>query len=291
MVANGGTVTVGSGGAVGGTGTFEITGGGTIDILNSVDQNVTFAGAGTLEIALSQSYSENSNGSNNSVSGFGAGDAIDLQDLAYSSNGTVTWTQSTGTLAISEGGSTEDLHLVGIYNPSDFVLSGDAPGGASGGTEVVYAGPQTLTVTVDTLSGYNFQNVDPIAQMGSGTLNGGGTAASFTLVDAADDLQFDVDGTNFTYANGAVTGGVIARRFYEFTNDSTPAAIVDFTGIAENAVAWLADAQQEADHNKGHALQCLDREFLLRFQRQRRHRHRWLRQRAQCRYADRRRRQ
>ena len=153
-------------------------------------------------------------------------------------------------MAISEGGSTEDLHLTGIYNQSDFVLSGDAPGGASGGTEVVYAGPQTLTITVDALSGYNFQNVDPIAQMGSGTLlNAGGTAASFTLVDAADDLQFVVDGTNFTYANGAVTGGVITA-IHEFTDDSTPAAIADFTGIAENAVAWLAAAQQEAAGNK-----------------------------------------
>ena len=189
------------------------------------------------------------------MSGFAAGDTIDLTDLTYASTEHAVWTQvpdsGAGTLAIYNGTTLEEtLHLTGIYNQSDFVLSGDAPGGASGGTEVVYAGPQTLTVTVDALSGYNFQNVDPIAQMGSGALHAGGTAASFTLVDAADDLQFVVDGTNFTYNNnGAVTGGVITA-IHEFTNDSTPAAIVDFTGIAENAVAWLAAAQQEADHNK-----------------------------------------
>ena len=81
VVADGGTVTVGSGGAVAG-GTLEITNGGTLDLLNSVDQNVTFVGAGTLlYLTLSGSYSANYNasGGTNGIIGFGSGDAIDLQ--------------------------------------------------------------------------------------------------------------------------------------------------------------------------------------------------------------------
>ena len=124
VVADGGTVTVGSGGAVAG-GTLEITNGGTLDLLNSVDQNVTFVGAGTLDIELPGSYSANYNasGGTNGIIGFGSGDAIDLQGIAYLSTETDVWLQngSGGALAIYSGSTLEDtINLTGIYSPKRF---------------------------------------------------------------------------------------------------------------------------------------------------------------------------
>ena len=73
------------------TGAVMITSGGLADFADVFDQNVTFTGAGTLELAHSSSYGA-------TVSGFVSGDKIDLTDLAYASNETAVWTQASGTL-------------------------------------------------------------------------------------------------------------------------------------------------------------------------------------------------
>ena len=118
---------------VGGCGTVTITGGGTADFQDAFDQNVTFTGAGTLELA--QCYG-------GTVSGFSTGDALDLTNLTYSSCDHVVWTPSavscggegSGTLAIYNGETLEEsIQLDGYYAQNNFVVTDDA-----GTAEVVF---------------------------------------------------------------------------------------------------------------------------------------------------------
>ena len=112
------------------TGAVMITGGGLADFADVFDQNVTFTGAGTLELAHSSSYGA-------TVSGFASGDKIDLTDLAYASNETAVWTQANGTLQIYSGVTLEEtLHLAGTYSSADFLVTRDS----GAGTEVVTSG-------------------------------------------------------------------------------------------------------------------------------------------------------
>ena len=80
------------------------------------------------------------------VSGFGAGDTIDITDLAYSVSETVTWTQLTtgvnasGALTIDNNGQIASIMLDGTYSQGDFALSSDGLTVNSGnpGTDVVF---------------------------------------------------------------------------------------------------------------------------------------------------------
>ena len=131
VLASDGQVIV-NGSSVSGAGTFVITGSGNMDIQSAVNPGVTFIGAGTLELAHS-SYA-------GTVNGFSVGDTMDLAGLAYNTgtpaDNTLTWTQATNTLAVSNGSQTEDITLAGTYTTSDFALE------ASGsGTDVVFNSP------------------------------------------------------------------------------------------------------------------------------------------------------
>ncbi len=111
-----------------GSGTVVISSG-TADFQDAFDQNVTITGTGTL--GLSTSFST-------TVSDFGTGDALDLTNLPYSSSETLTWTQDagSGTLAITDGGTTENFTLEGTYSQSDFLLTQDTT--TSAGTDVLF---------------------------------------------------------------------------------------------------------------------------------------------------------
>ena len=128
LAAEGGTLM--ADGNVSGSGDVIIGGRGHADFAGAVDQNVAFTGPGTLELDHSQSFS-------GTVTGFGAGDAIDLNDLAYSANETVTWTQGggSGTLTVNDNGTTENITLNGNYTQGEFALTNN--GTAAGGTEVI----------------------------------------------------------------------------------------------------------------------------------------------------------
>ena len=121
VLASSGTVVL-DGTSISGSGTYAITGGGTIDVQSAVSPNVTFVGAGTLELAHSASYS-------GTISGFSAGDTLNLTDLTYASGDTAVWTQSSssgGTLAInnSSGTQLESFQLAGSYtNSAEFTVS------------------------------------------------------------------------------------------------------------------------------------------------------------------------
>ena len=86
---------------------------------------------------------------------------------------------------------------------------------------------------------------DPIAQMGSGIVQPGGTS-QFTIVNAGASRQFVFDGYGFTYdALFHPTGGVITA-IHELNNAATP--LVNFTGVGVGAQAWYA-AVVEASQN------------------------------------------
>jgi hypothetical protein len=88
---------------------------GAADFAGAFDQNVMFTGPGVLELEHSQSYG-------GTVSGFGLGDAIDLNDLAYSANESLTWTQDgdDGVLTVDDNGGTEHITLDGDYSFGEF---------------------------------------------------------------------------------------------------------------------------------------------------------------------------
>ena len=150
-----GTLIVG-GNVTGSDGTVVITGGGAADFQEAFHQNVTFSGAGTLELAQSLTYG-------GAISDFGVGDVLDLTDLAYSSSEYAVWTQVTtggsaaGNLQIYNGAGTleETLNLNGTYSQSDFLLAPDA--NPSPGTEVL-ASPQQIDW--QGTSGGNWTNTD-----------------------------------------------------------------------------------------------------------------------------------
>ena len=136
---NGGTLIVDA--AVHGSGTAAISGGGTADFHHAFNQNVTFSGGGAFEFnpSLSHPYTA-------TITGFGAGDTVDLATIGYSSSEYDVWTQTStlnggsGTLAIYSGVGTlkETLHLNGIYTQNEFALASDGSTahGGSGGTDV-----------------------------------------------------------------------------------------------------------------------------------------------------------
>ena len=137
LAANGGTLV--AEGNVSGSGNVAIGGGGHADFAGILDQNVMFSGPGMLELDHAQSFG-------GTVSGFATGDAIDLNDLTYSANETLTWTQGAGSgvLTIADNGTTENITLDGNYSQSEFALTNDAT--SAGGTVVESAPSVDSTV-------------------------------------------------------------------------------------------------------------------------------------------------
>jgi hypothetical protein len=141
--ANGGNVTVG--GAVSGAGsdTARISGGATLEFGAASNANVSFdAGAtGTLKLDRSSSFS-------GALSGFAAGDALDLADIAAGANAVVSYTAnadgSGGTLTVSDGTTTAKLSLLGQFAAGGFRAAADT----GVGTIITYEPPQDATPQV-----------------------------------------------------------------------------------------------------------------------------------------------
>jgi VCBS repeat-containing protein len=130
--------------------------------------------------------------------------------------------------------------MVGYYIDANHVTHG-------------FVADPTVTITVRDSGGLDFHNDNPLKEMGAGTVQPGGSSTTFTIVDAAAHHEFVVDGSYFTYGgDGAVTGGTITS-FHEFTTDSTPVALADFTGLSVGAVTWMNAVQQAAAGDKSAA--------------------------------------
>jgi hypothetical protein len=136
LEADGGTLFVSSDSTITGTVNVVITDGGLADFANVLNANatvtVTFSGSGTF--ALEQPLSTCESTSRVAVSGFGVGDTIDLKNLAYSSDESLTVTTGSIVVLYVDGDPAESFTFEGSYAPSDFVLVSDP----WGGTDIVY---------------------------------------------------------------------------------------------------------------------------------------------------------
>ena len=95
----------------------------------------------------------------------------------------------------------------------------------------------TLTMQVLTPTGVFAPSDEPIGQMGSGTVQPGGTSTQFTIVNTSANRKFVFDGYGFTFdGSNAPTGGLITA-IHELTNDTT-APLVNFTGMGVGAKDW-----------------------------------------------------
>jgi len=133
LVASGGIVS----GATISAGTLEVASGGTI-----ASSEVAFAGGGTLQL-------DGGTGFGWHVSGFGAGDQIDLEDIAFvpptgkkNQNAEVSYTagiNQSGTLTVTDGVHTANIALLGQYMAASFTAASDG----HGGTLITYTSAST----------------------------------------------------------------------------------------------------------------------------------------------------
>jgi hypothetical protein len=136
--ADGGNVDVQ--GAATGNGTAMISGSATLEFGATSAENTSFAAgaAGTLKLDQAESFS-------GSVSGFGAGDTLDLSDIAFGANLTIGYTANAagtgGSLSISDGTHSASVALLGQFAAAGFQVGSDAGGGAM----VTYAPPDQTT--------------------------------------------------------------------------------------------------------------------------------------------------
>ncbi|HEV2335207.1 MAG TPA: hypothetical protein VGS13_06910 [Stellaceae bacterium] len=114
-------------GATTGGGNAEISGDGTLEFAAGSDAAVTFdAGAsGMLKLDRSAGFA-------GTIAGFGAGDLLDLGDIAFSTNDTLGFTENAagtgGTLTLGDGTHTASLALLGQYAAAGFAIGADAEG-------------------------------------------------------------------------------------------------------------------------------------------------------------------
>ncbi|MFP3507449.1 beta strand repeat-containing protein, partial [Burkholderia sp. SIMBA_062] len=132
--ANNGNLTIH--GDVTGAGSATISGGATLEFGGASAESTTFAdgAAGTLKL-------DHSAGFTGTVSGFGAGDALDLTDVLFGDHTTLSFaandTGTGGTLTVSDGAHTAQVALQGNLSGGSFQLSHDQ----GSGTVVTYVPP------------------------------------------------------------------------------------------------------------------------------------------------------
>ena len=115
-----------------GNGSVAISGGGMAAFAGAFSQDVAFSGPGTLELAHSLGGAYCS-----TITGFGGGDALILDDLAFSQCEYAVWCNNI--LTIYDGETIETIKLVGDYSKNSFAVVDDG-----GKTEVVFIGDEWI---------------------------------------------------------------------------------------------------------------------------------------------------
>ncbi len=118
-------------GAVTGSGTAWVNAA-RLDFRSTFGENVAFganlAAIAVLELADSQGYG-------GTLTGFSktGGSALDLDDIAFNGSTTATYagTTASGVLTVSDGAHAANIHLMGNYTKSAFIVSSDGHGGTS----------------------------------------------------------------------------------------------------------------------------------------------------------------
>ena len=100
---------------------------------------IIFTSGGTLELDSSVSFG-------GTISGFALPDYLDLADIAFGSNTTVSFSEAgsnlSGTLTVSDGVHTAQLNLLGQYVTSQFTSASDGHGGTLIGDPPLPRDPQ-----------------------------------------------------------------------------------------------------------------------------------------------------
>ena len=130
-------------GSVTGTGSIDLFNNAMLEIGGSVSsgQTASFGALGGPVVTTGMLILDDSRDFHGTISGLTTGDSIALADIAFASNESAVWTQTTtanggsGTLQIFDGSGTLEttLNLSGIYTQNQFALTEDA---ASHGTDV-----------------------------------------------------------------------------------------------------------------------------------------------------------
>ena len=124
---SGGLLELAGGGSLGsGAVTFASSGGGILQL----DNSVSFAGL---------------------VAGFGEPDVIDLRDVAFSSGTSLSYTSAnpantSGTLTVTDGAHTAHIMLIGQYAAAQFTLAADGAGGTLVGDPPVVSDASSATL-------------------------------------------------------------------------------------------------------------------------------------------------
>jgi hypothetical protein len=123
LIADGGSLTVD--GIVTGGGHATINNGGSLDFVAAANERVSFAGAGALLLGASAGFQGN-------VTGFAAGDTMDLGDIGMGMTTTLNFVSnmanSGGVLHVSDGANHADIAMVGSYTTSSFAFGDDNTG-------------------------------------------------------------------------------------------------------------------------------------------------------------------
>ena len=123
---------------------------------------------------------------------------------------------------------------------------------ATSAAATILAAVPTATIQVLTSNGFDFANDNWLAAMGSGQIQPvTSLATEITIVNSAQNMQFVIDGTNLTVDNEItptdITAGTITA-IHVLTNDATPEALFDATGILD-AAQWYDAVVAKAGGN------------------------------------------
>jgi hypothetical protein len=125
LFANGSSILIG--GDVSGSGHVELNGSATVEFGGLSSNAITLDAGATGVIVFDHSV-----GFSGTISGLNADDQLDLRDVQFGANTTLSYAadgSGGGVLTISDGVHSTQLHLIGAYQASDFNLASDGKGG------------------------------------------------------------------------------------------------------------------------------------------------------------------
>ncbi|HEV8679644.1 MAG TPA: hypothetical protein VGQ90_09740 [Stellaceae bacterium] len=221
-VANGGSVTLTSGGTTSGVnigaGGREIVASGGITITPTIAGGIlelaggTVAGGGIVFIAGDGTLRiDNNTMPTAPISGFAAGDAIDLRALSFDSTTTASYDSATSVLTVSGGGVTDMLTLSGIAPSAGFAVANDGVGGTLVTLMPAAAGAQwTNSAGGDWNVAGNWAGGVPTSTTDAVIGTPGGYTVLLTAGGAANSLLIDHAGANLSIVTSGRTGGSLA---------------------------------------------------------------------------------
>jgi hypothetical protein len=214
--------------AVNGAGSAIISNGGELDIRHSgFANNISFSGAsaGTLGIMFGSWADSGTTGSfTGTLSGFAAGNLIDLYGFTFDANSTLSYSpnhaNTGGTLSVTDGTYSTTIQLAGSYSPAGFQISSDGYE-FFGGAKITYS-PQ-LALAAD------LTNAEALLKAGTAVnLNDNHLLVS--------DIAADLDPGGLNAANGYVLSSVGS---YEFINPKNEIGVPNDVADLNQCVALV----------------------------------------------------